>query len=121
MTHLRITLSAGLLAALLAACPGPKNQVFAFFLSGNSLYAVCKKGTYRDPFDIQCIGYVTAIADALKNSSLYGYRVCIPDAAIPGQLEDVTSLWLERNPQHRHLPAANVTAAALAEAFPCKN
>jgi hypothetical protein len=41
MTHIRITLSAGLLAAILAVSPGPKNQAFAEFHDGNTLYSRC--------------------------------------------------------------------------------
>jgi hypothetical protein len=48
MTHLRITLFAGLLATLLAVCPGAGSQAFAGFLTGNDLYSNCKDpNTYK--------------------------------------------------------------------------
>jgi hypothetical protein len=42
ITHLRTTLSAGLLSAALAVYTGPMNQEFANFFDGNKLHSVCK-------------------------------------------------------------------------------
>jgi hypothetical protein len=116
MTYLRITLFAGLLVILLAACPSTKNQAFAGFITGNDLYSNCKDpNAYKSN---TCLGYIAAVTDIIQ---FFDSNICITEDVNLGQLKDIVVAWLTRKPQHRHDNASGLVFAALAEAFPCKS
>ena len=93
------------------------SPAWADFLTGNTLYDLCsseisqKKGI--------CAGYVTAIADVLASSPLYGEEACIPTEATAGQVLDVVEQWLSQYPEQRHYTAHILAVLALSDAFPC--
>jgi hypothetical protein len=119
MTHLRITLSAGLLAAVLAVFPGIKKKAFAEFHDGNSLYSRCIDSEAVN-MGI-CLSYIAGIYDTMHKNELYGYKACLPTNVTIGQIKDITVSWLQRNPQYRHYVASSLVATALYEVFPCKS
>jgi hypothetical protein len=101
-------------------CPGPKNQALAGFYDGNELYEICTSPKNSD-WNV-CVGYVSAIYDVIMKVDLFDYRSCLPQKYImSSQVKDIVASWLQRNPQHRHYSSPSIVAAALAEAFPCKN
>ena len=67
-----------------------------------------------------CAGYSAAIYDALDKSPVDGFRRCAQAGVTVQQVMDVVHKWLEANPQHRHLTASGLVAAALSKAFPCR-
>jgi hypothetical protein len=93
----------------------------ASFIDGNYLHDVCK---FTDTGLFQfgdCLGFTSAVADVLTGGHIVsGYRACIGTNVSRGQAKDVVKQWLENHPQHRHLAAHRLVAAALAEGFPCK-
>lgn len=121
MTHLRIALFAGPLAAVLTVCPGIISQAFATFYDGNRLQSLC---TEEGQIGLtMCMGYISGVSDTIDSSknNLFGYKVCQPQRVSVGQIKDISVVWLKQNPQFRHFPATVLVIAALAEAFPCKN
>lgn len=93
-------------AALLAAGPA-----MAEFWDGNKLYERMT-GTQGD--QIMALGYVMGVADTLR-----GVTVCPSPLVTAGQANDVVKVFLDRNPQHRHLSADAITGVALAAVWPC--
>lgn len=120
MTHLRITLFAGLLATLLAACLGPKNRAFANIMDGNQLYSLCTNTDVVS--NMMCMSYLNWISDTVDRQTIFGSKSCQPKGNLTlQQLKDVVVAWLREKPQYRHAESPSLVAAALAEAFPCKN
>jgi hypothetical protein len=95
-------------------------------ISGNNLYSYCGPHTAAKPTDQwllggTCMGYVTAIMDALSSgNSVNGFRACIPANADMNQTVDVVKMFIVEHPEKRHLVAAGLVAEALARAFPCR-
>ena len=86
--------------------------------TGNYLYEQCT--TDLDIAEAYCIGYSTAIVDAMNNSSpLFGWIACVPDTVYMSQVADIGIRHLANNPQDRHYNAASLIAEALSKAFPC--
>ncbi len=56
-----------------------------------------------------------------NNGKMGEATTCIPGKATLGQITDIVGLYLENNPQTRHLGAATLVGLALAGAFPCRN
>ena len=68
-----------------------------------------------------CAGYVSGIADAVSSSAgAWGYTACIPLDVTPLRAMDIVARFLDARPDGRDNVAANVVAAALAEAYPCR-
>ncbi len=93
----------------------------AGFVNGNTLLARC-----RNKFDVYdqayCVAYIVAITDTLLGkNAVQGHRACPPGGIVQGQAFDIAVSWLEAHPQHRQFSANGLVAAALSEAFPCKN
>jgi hypothetical protein len=95
-------------------------------LDGNNLYNDCTAATTTVPTEQfllvgTCIGYVTAITDALfAGNSVNGFKACIPINADINQIVDVVKNYIRDNPEKRHLVAVGLVAAALGRAFPCR-
>ena len=125
MTHVRfMKLSAGLLAAVLAAyiaseSKASESKAVRSFLDGTELHRLCNSPVSWE--NTRCSSYIVGVADVLVASGYHEMRACLPNDIDAAQARDVVVLWLDQRPQHRHYTAASLTAAALSEAFPCKN
>lgn len=104
-------------AVLLALLLALSGEARASMLDGNKLFQECKENFAAA--QAYCMAYITGVFDALEDNSIGGFRSCPPGVSVR-QIRDVAVQWLERHPQHRHLAAAGLVAAALAEAFPCR-
>ena len=92
----------------------------AALVSGNRLYQHCSKSGLDAGRDL-CIGYLSAIADAMEEGgSVGGFRACVPPALRPGQLQDRLFQHLDTNRLYRHHNASTIVARFLAETFPCQ-
>ena len=93
----------------------------AGFVNGNTLLTRCRNET--DVYDqAYCLAYIVAITDTLwGENAVQGYRACPLGSLVQGRALDIVVSWLEAHPQHRHFSANGLVAAALSEAFPCKN
>src|SRR5690242_12766047 len=120
MTYLRISLTTGLLAALLVVCADPRNQAFAGFFDGNKLYSRCTSSDIEDMK--MCMGYISGISDAIQSykffdasrfnpeedDSLYYIDICQPLGRTIGQVTDIVISWLKKKPERRHYTAASL-------------
>jgi hypothetical protein len=61
------------------------------------------------------LGFVAGVVDSYD-----GELFCTPRAANLGQLRDVVTQFLVRNPKERHRNAAAIVAIALVIDYPCK-
>lgn len=93
------------IAVSLAGC------AHAEFMNGNMLLSRMN-GDWSDK--TYALGYVAGVADAL-----HGIIFCPPVGFTVGQLSDMTKIYLDRNPQDRHMSADSFVRAALLN-FPCK-
>ena len=112
---------AAMAITLLAGAAKADEKTDRAFLDGNALLTRC---TDAGPVEVECIGYVEGIADAMAaiqahDGSLQGSRACIPDTVLSTQVRDIVTRFLREHPELRHVSAASVVAHALAEAFPC--
>jgi hypothetical protein len=95
-------------------------------INGNQLYTNCtarntEGPTYQGLLAGICIGYVTAITDALSSgNSVNGFKACIPISADMNQIVDVVKNFIRDHPEKRHLIAGSLVADAFARAFPCR-
>jgi Rap1a immunity proteins len=88
------------------------------FLGGSALYSLC---TGKPIERIDCLGYVTAIFDALvTGNNINGYRSCPPVATSRGQVTDIVVTYLRAHPERQQRAAAGLVAHALQDAFPCR-
>ena len=101
-------------------------ELGAVALNGNHLYTDCTATTTKVPTEQfllagTCIGYITAITDALSSGNLVnGFKACIPINADMNQIVDVVKNFIRDNPEKRHLVAVGLVAEAFARAFPCR-
>jgi hypothetical protein len=95
-------------------------------LNGNNLYTDCTAANTRVSTDQWlvagvCIGYVTAIMDALSSgNSVNGFKACVPTNADMNQMVDIVKNFIRDHPEKRHLVATGLVAEAFAQAFPCR-
>jgi hypothetical protein len=89
--------------------------VFAALDSGKSLWDSC-----NDPNDTSkqsyCLGYVAGVSDVLAGMHI----ICIGQHVSVLQIVDVVVQYLRQHPGPRDMDADDLTATALALAFPCK-
>jgi hypothetical protein len=110
------------LAALIAlVVSGP-----ALGADGNSLHEWCQ-GTATDDYKrgLQygaCGAYIFGVIESSKGIKKGVGKIvfCPHKGVLAQQVRDIVKKWLEDNPEYRHLNAAHLVAAALANAFPCK-
>lgn len=89
-----------------------------YHLSGHDLSAFC-----ASKYDVDagfCAGYVTAVAELMLDHALYGLRACNHGPVRSQQLMDIIKMSQRRNPAWQDAAASTSTAAALADAFPCR-
>ncbi len=92
----------------------------AALVSGNHLYLTCGTSALAAEQAL-CVGYISAIADAMENGDrVGGFRACVPSAAQAGQLQGQLFQHLDTNLLYRHYNASTIVARFLAETFPCK-
>jgi hypothetical protein len=109
--------SLSLTAAIIMTFLG--TPALADFNSGNELLRDCT-ATGGEPKSFICLGYLEAIADALRSSHINGWGACMSAEVSVRQLHDVVTQFLQDNAKLRHLAAAGLVAHALADAFPCR-
>ena len=85
------------------------------FRSGDDILVVCTGKNIP-----HCTGYLMGIADAMDANPINGYRACIPQGVIGGQLQGVVVEYLTRNAALRHQAAAGLVAEAYEQGFPCR-
>lgn len=93
-------------------------------INGNNLYTDCaaNSGVSTEQWLLVgiCIGYVTAIMDALSSgNSVNGFKACVPVNADMNQIVDLVKNFIRDHPEKRHLVAEGLVAEAFARAFPC--
>lgn len=67
-----------------------------------------------------CAGYVTAIADLMKEQQLYGVRTCNLEPVHSQQLMDLMRIEMQEKIMPREVSAAELTAGTLARYYPCR-
>ncbi len=67
-----------------------------------------------------CTGYPAGVADAMDPNLVNGYRTCIPNGVVGGQLKDVVVQFLARNAPVRQEAALGLVAQAYQEGWPCR-
>jgi hypothetical protein len=102
-------------AALIAAaglfCGTP---VFATLDTGKTLWDSCNDpDTSKQSY---CFGYVAGVSDVLVGMHI----ICIGGHVSVRQIADVVVQYLREHPGRRDMDADDLTATALALAFPCK-
>jgi len=90
----------------------------ATFYTGNQLLEDCTSRSVSKRN--VCSGYVMAIADAMEENRINGWRTCRPTGMMSLQLRDVVIRHLRKSPQHRHHTASSLVAEAFQKAWPCK-
>ena len=104
-----------LVALVAAAGLFGSTPVFAVLDSGKSLWDSC-----NDPNDTSkqsyCLGYVAGVSDVLAGMHI----ICIGQHVSVRQIADVIVQYLRQHPGRRDTDADDLTATALALAFPCK-
>jgi hypothetical protein len=84
----------------------------ANYITGNHLHADMTGSNTDRAF---ALGFVAGVVDSYD-----GELFCTPRAANLGQLRDVVTQFLVRNPKERHRNAAAIVAIALVIDYPCK-
>ena len=101
---------------------------FAGYETGQELLIDCT-GAYKDSAEssagpLYCLGYVDGILDAhalLSSAHPEAKYFCAPDIGISaGVAMDITTLYIQKNPEARSMPARIVVIKALQEKYPCK-
>jgi hypothetical protein len=118
-----------ILAVILSAAvtlPPQKVRAQVATINGNEIYADCSGSNTRPPTEQwllagTCLGYVTAISDALASgNSVNGFKACVPNNADMNQVMNIVKNFIRDQPERRHLVAAGLVAEALGHAFPCR-
>jgi hypothetical protein len=70
-----------------------------------------------------CVTYARAFADAISFMKVFyeSLPVCLPSEVQASQLSDLLRQYSYAHPEQRHYPAGALLAAALVDAFPCKD
>jgi hypothetical protein len=84
----------------------------AQYVNGNQLHADMTGSNNDRAF---ALGFVAGVVDAFDQDLF-----CTPQGANLGQLRDVVTQFLVRNPKERHRNAAAIVAIALVIDYPCK-
>ncbi len=123
MSAKRLVLAAVITASVLLP---PQELGAAVTIHGNNLFTDCtatNTNVAKEQWLLigTCLGYVTAIVDALSSgNSVNGFKACVPLNADMQQIVDVVKNFIRDYPEKRHLVAAGLVAEALARAFPCR-
>lgn len=88
------------------------SQANAYFLDGNEVYSgLDDQSFWKQGY---ASGYILGVVDA------YSQLFIIPPGATRGQITDVVKNFMNKNPQFRHYPAADIVFEALKASFPLK-
>jgi hypothetical protein len=88
------------------------------FYSGNDLATHCSSSNANP---LLCLGLVIGMQDGLVIARTgVPPKYCSPDQVKIPQILDITTAYLQRHPETRHLAAAHLVDLALIEAFPCQ-
>lgn len=104
-----------MVGTLLVAASSPAAAV-----DGNALHRMCNGGDNHGRSI--CMGYVAGVNDAWQGlASANGDRLnfCLPRNVQLGQMTDVVSQHLARNPATRDMPGFLLVGTAFVEAWPC--
>lgn len=92
-------------------------------VNGQVLYGWCYAPyakVFGEGVNPVCAGYISAIADVLSgDDAVNGRRACIPPETKVHRLREVVVAYLQAHPGEDSNPAADLSAKALANAFPC--
>ncbi len=67
-----------------------------------------------------CRAYVSGVADVLADGQAVGnVKACINEDATKGQATEAVIAWMRAHPERKELTAVQITAAALAQKYPC--
>jgi hypothetical protein len=126
----RIVMIAALGIGIFIAAPNGSvavQKTAAGFIDGNTLFERCNamgSFTGAGPGDVvigSCMGYILGIADVMNTGAAVGrYKACFPPKVQFFQIRATVMADLKKFPQFRKLPAAQLVAAALAFAYPCR-
>jgi len=93
------------------------------FIDGNALNGWCQSYSTKgynpeEALDAgHCLGYVAGVVDAVGGDNPQHF--CLPQSPVQmNQFVDIAKLYLRDHPESRHLPAADLIRAAVAEKFP---
>jgi Rap1a immunity proteins len=104
-----------LAALVVAAGLFGSTSAFAALDSGKTLWDSCNdlNDTSKQSY---CLGYVAGVSDVLVGMHI----ICIGEHISVRQIADVVVQYLREHPGRRDMDADDLTATALALAFPCK-
>ncbi|MCP5081257.1 MAG: hypothetical protein GY948_06120 [Alphaproteobacteria bacterium] len=93
------------------------------FVSSEGFWVMCTSNwgniAYLEMY-AACRAYVAVVADVLAAGQPVGNnRACFNDDATKGQATEVVIAWMRAHPQRKDLSAVQITAAALAQKYPC--
>ena len=128
--RLRKLLAAGLLITGFAAgnvgtAAGEEHKAGADpLVPGGQLWVMCTSDwghtAYLEMY-AACRAYIAAVADMMDAGAVLGnHRACLPDEATKGQVTEAVIAWMRSHPDQRGQLAAQATARALAQSFPCR-
>ncbi len=87
-------------------------------MTGAALMQYCK-GLYDVDAGF-CAGYITAIADLMKEQGLYGQTTCNLGPVPSQQLMELVQIQMQDNPEAQSQSATQMTATTLARFYPCR-
>ncbi len=92
--------------------------------AGDGALSADKLKTYcAGQFDVDagfCAGYITAVADFMKQKALPGYSVCNLSPVGSQQLMELVQSQMQEQAFDPAMPATSLTADTLARYYPCR-
>ena len=93
------------------------------FVSPESFWVMCTSDwgnvAYLEMY-AACRAYVSGVADVLAEGQAVGnVKACISEEATKGQATEAVIAWMRAHPERKELTAVQITAAALAQKYPC--
>lgn len=86
---------------------------------GNELLSLCD--SWYDFNQGMCLGYIRGLSVGVDTMlALQGKKICYPPNITVGQMGDVVSAYIKRNPAKRHESNLILFMRATTEAWPCK-
>jgi len=91
----------------------------AQYFSGNQIMDAIRKKESSNFSDGVLTGYVAAVYDALPADDMKALGICVPPRATLGQLIEVFTKFIKRNPELWDKNAASLVTISLMQSFPC--
>jgi hypothetical protein len=121
-THMRTLLTLAAMVGALVSAPAFATKTYD---NGNELFANCsaKGDNLVSAFKTGlCDGYVIGVADALADgANINGFTACPTGSVAKKQMYDIVLRYLTQHPEMRHYGAVGLVAAAISDAFPCRD